>query len=99
MIASMISRPAVLFMFQRGEKIEGAGQTFNELCVDLIRSGQVPSSSLVDLPADRSIRPPDRLSCSYKTNGGRLQRSLRSKLCDIRADIQTTESREEAITA
>lgn len=42
LIASMISRPAVLFMFQRGEKIEGAGQTFNELCVDLIRSGQVP---------------------------------------------------------
>lgn len=42
LIASMISRPAVLFMFQRGEKIEGAGQTFNQLCVDLIRSGQVP---------------------------------------------------------
>ena len=40
-LGSLIAAPAVLAMHEMGEEIEGSGQTFNALCVELIRSGEI----------------------------------------------------------
>ena len=41
-LGSLIAAPAILTMHEMGEEIEGSGQTFNALCVELIRSGEIP---------------------------------------------------------
>lgn len=41
LLGSLIARPVVLLMHEAGADIQGSGQTFNQLCVDLVRSGEV----------------------------------------------------------
>lgn len=42
LFSSLIARPIVLLMHETGADIPGSGQTFNQLCVDLVRRGEVP---------------------------------------------------------